>query len=122
MKRPGSAQNSDRRIQRRIAVGLPMTVRGTDAAGIRFEDASQTHNVSRTGVSFITSRELKLGMDVEIAISREGARDSDFQTLAHIVRVEPAEPDAPAKDAPQQYLIGVQFIGPRFHRVFVNEG
>jgi hypothetical protein len=113
-------QSTDRRTQRRIAVGLPMTVRGTDAGGIRFEDASQTHNVSRTGVSFLSSRELKLGMDVEITISREGAKDSDFQTLAHVVRVEAAS-ESP-EDAPQQFLVGVQFIGPRFHRVFVNEG
>lgn len=112
------SQTSDRRVQRRISVGLPIAVRGTDAAGRRFEDASQTYNVSRTGVSFLTSRHLAVGMDVQITISREGARDSDFHTLAHIVRVEPG-PDAPT-DAPQQFLVGVQFIGPRFHRVFVK--
>ncbi len=117
MKMSGGAQSSDRRTQRRVTVGLPMTVRGTDAAGTRFEDASQTHNVSRTGVSFLTSRELKVGMDVEITIRREGARDGDFQTLAHVVRI-----DGAGNEAPAQYLVGVHFVGPRFHRVFVNEG
>ena len=104
-------------MQRRVAVGLPMLVRGIDAVGTRFEDAVQSYDVSRTGASFFTARDLDVGMDLEIVIphvSNGRTSDSDFSTLGRIVRVTPGKSEG-------ERNVGVQFIGPRFHRVFSAE-
>jgi len=110
-------QGSERRVQRRIEVGLPIVVRGTDREGERFEDTAQSYNVSRTGASFSTLRQLEVGMEVELSIPRPGTRrepETDFVTLARVVRVLPEKKD-------RGRIVGVQFVGPRFHRVFVSE-
>jgi hypothetical protein len=114
-EKPGVAER-DRRGQRRISVGLQIVVRGTDGSGRRFEETSQVLDVSRTGASFTCSRELPMGADLELLIPKLGlGRPSadDFQTLAHVMRVGPAEGGG--------FVIGAQFVGPRFHRVFITE-
>ncbi len=109
-------REAERRLQRRIAVGLPMLVRGVDGPGTRFEDAAQTFDVSRTGASFVTRREIRMGMDLEIVIPQlhSPRHTGDFTTLAHVVRVVPGS-------KPGESVVGLQFIGPRFHRVFITE-
>lgn len=112
-----SGQGSNRRLQRRIAVGLPLLVRGTDREGTRFEDSAQSYDVSRTGASFTTIRQLEVGMEVEIIIPRQStarASDNDFITRARVVRVLPGKNK-------KEIIVGVQFVGPRFHRVFLSE-
>ena len=111
-------QGADRRLQRRIAVGLPLLVRGTDHEGNAFEDLAHSYNVSRTGVSFSTMRQFDLGMELEIVIPRPSTlRDSgsDFVTLGRVVRILPGKTE-------REKAVGVEFVGPRFHRVFVSEG
>ena len=105
------------RVHRRVEVGLPMVVRGTDAHGTRFEDATQCFNISRTGASFATTRELAMGLDLEVVISlAAGAQTSrgEFSTLARVVRVVPGE-------NPDEKVIGVYFLEARFPRVFSSE-
>ena len=107
----------DRRVHRRIAVGLPMLVRGIDALGTRFEDAVQSYDVSRTGASFLTARDLAVGMDVEIVIphvSNGRSSDADFSTLGRIVRVTAGKSEG-------EHNVGVEFLGARFRRVFSSE-
>jgi c-di-GMP-binding flagellar brake protein YcgR len=107
----------ERRVQRRIHVGVPIVVRGTDASGHRFEEAAHSFDVSRTGLSFTTGREINVGADVEIVIPRSGAlrgRDREFATLAHVVRVQNGEAEG-------ERIVGVEFVGPRLNRVFVSE-
>jgi len=107
----------DRRMQRRINVGLAVLVRGNDGAGHRFEEKSEILDVSRTGASFSTRRDIAIGADLELVIPKLGLGRSspdDFETLAHVVRVT----DGPAEN---EKIIGVQFMGPRFHRVFITE-
>lgn len=110
--------NSDeRRKQRRINVGLDVVVRGQDRDGRRFELTSQILDVSRTGASFLTTRDVAMGADLELLIPKLGlgrASKDDYQTLAHVVRVV----DDPVSG---QRVIGVQFVGPRFNRVFITE-
>ena len=111
-------EKSERRTQRRIHVGLPLVVRGTEANGRRFEDSTEVRNVSRTGASFATTREIAIGMDLEIVIPKLGlgrSSPNDFETLARVVRVEPGASE-------NERIIGVHFVGPRFHRVFITEG
>ncbi len=116
--RTETVQESERRTQRRIHVGLPLLVRGSDAGGRRFEDPSEVRNVSRTGASFVTTREIAVGMDLEIVIPKLGLgrpAPDDFQTLARVVRVEPGTKEG-------ELIVGVHFVGPRYNRVFITEG
>ena len=108
---------AERRTQRRITVGLQVVVRGSDEAGRRFEETCQILDVSRTGASFAISREVPAGSDLEIMIPKLGlGRPSpdDFQTLAHVIRVSMDKNEA-------ERVVGVQFVGPRFNRVFITE-
>ncbi len=111
------ANGRDRRVQRRISVGLPILVRGADKTGHRYEDAAHSFDLSRTGASFVTTREVGVGEDLEIVIPQGGSGrnpDKDFSTLAHVVRVQPGENDG-------ERIVGVHFFGPRLNRVFVSE-
>ena len=106
------------RVHRRVTAGLPMIVRGTDRNGVRFEDATHCFDVSRTGASFATARELEMGKNVEVVIALatgvgSGGR-GDFNSLARIVRIAPGE-------EPPEFVVAVQFLEARFPRVFVSE-
>lgn len=117
MSAEGKGDGRERRVQRRISVGLPILVRGSDASG-RYEDAVHSFDLSRTGLSFATAREIAVGDDVEIVIPPSGSvrrPEKEFCTLAHVVRVENGEADG-------ERIVGVQFSGPRLNRVFVSEG
>jgi PilZ domain len=107
-----------RRADRRIAVRLPVRVRGADRAGVRFDELTTSENVCRDGLAFATLHELLPGTSLEIEIA-QAARASerpvqDFSTRGDVAHVRPAA------DA-HQYLVGVKFTGPRFHRVFHPE-
>jgi c-di-GMP-binding flagellar brake protein YcgR len=107
----------ERRVQRRISVGLPILVRGSDAGG-RYEDAVHSFDLSRTGLSFATGREIAVGNEVEIVIPASGAvrrPEKEFCTLAQVVRVQNGEAEG-------ERIVGVQFLGQRLNRVFVSEG
>jgi hypothetical protein len=109
---------AERRMQRRINVGLQVVVRGADGAGHRFEEVCAILDVSRTGASFATARDISAGDDLELMIPKLGlGRPSpdDFETLAHVVRVSEGQKDG-------ERIVGVQFVGPRFNRVFITEG
>ena len=110
-------QGSNRRMQKRIAVGLAMLVRGVERDGTAFEDSTQSYNISRTGASFTTARQLEVGMELEIIIpgrTTPRGTENDFIAQARIVRILPGKSEA-------EKTIGVQFVGPRFHRIFVSE-
>jgi len=107
----------ERRVQRRVSVGLAVIVRGTDAAGHRFEETAHSYDLSRTGLSFVTPRDLAVGNDLEIVIPQGGwsrTPDREFSTLAHVVRVRDGEKEG-------ERVVGVQFYGPHLNRVFVSE-
>lgn len=107
----------ERRSQRRIAVHLPMHVRAVDHEGIFFEEETSSENLCRNGAAFAVTHELDLGVDVEIHIPMPsvGPRaGSDFATHGRVVHVA-------AGGAPRGRVVGVQFTGPQFNRVFVPE-
>jgi hypothetical protein len=112
------------RSERRISVRLPLKVRGRDARGIIFEEETSSENLCRNGAAFVTRFDVALGSDLEIRIpfSRYASRRSpridqtekDFATSGRVVHVADSQ-------QPGERLIGVQFTGPRFQRVFRSE-
>ncbi|MBI4461745.1 MAG: PilZ domain-containing protein [Acidobacteria bacterium] len=105
---------ADRRASKRISVSLPLLVRGVDAHGAAFEDTTASYDVSREGLSFSTTRELKVGQVLDIVIPKRpaGRQTTDFETKGQVVRVLPK--------GEGQWEIGLYFIGPRL-RTYVPE-
>jgi hypothetical protein len=105
-------------------VRLPLKVRGRDARGVTFEEETSSENLCRNGAAFVTRFDVAIGSDLEIRIpfsryaSRRTARmeqmDKDFATSGRVVHVADSQ-------QPGEHLIGVQFTGPRFQRVFRSE-
>jgi hypothetical protein len=114
----GAGSGRDRRAERRIAVRLPIRVRGADRTGVQFDELTTSENVCRNGVAFATLRELLPGTSLEIEIA-QAARDAeraaaDFSTRGHVAHV------VRGSDA-REFIVGVRFTGPRFNRVFRSE-
>jgi len=115
---PTSAQVSKQRTERRIAVRLPMQVTGRDSRGIIFTEETSSENLCRNGAAFVTRFEVAIGSDLDIRIPqshRAGRREeSDFSTHGRVVHIAVAS-------GPGERLVGVQFTGPRFQKVFRSE-
>jgi len=118
---------SRQRSERRIAVRLPLKVSGRDSRGFAFEEDTSSENLCRNGAAFVTRFDVAIGSDLEIRIplSQYGSRragssalsrssDSDFSTHGRVVHVCESE-------SGREKLVGVQFTGPRFQRVFRSE-
>jgi hypothetical protein len=129
---------SKQRSERRISVRLPLKVRGRDAHGFAFEEDTSSENLCRNGAAFITRFDVAIGSDLEIRIplsqfgsrraqpERSGApangnrfagarmNETDFTTHGRVVHVCDSE-------SGREKLVGVQFTGPRFQRVFRSE-
>jgi PilZ domain len=116
-----SPSTSKPRAERRIAVRLPLKVRGRDARGNNFEEETSSENLCRGGAAFITHFDVAIGSDLEICIpqSHFGARrkekEVDFATQGRVVHVRDRDPEAGER------LVGVQFTGRRFRRLFQPE-
>lgn len=107
----------ERRRERRVPVHLPIVVRGTDLTGLSFEEHTSSENLCRGGAAFATRYPLNLGIQLEIQIPAAAASASDereFSTQGRIVHVKPGRDK-------RETIVGVEFTGPRFHRVFVSE-
>jgi hypothetical protein len=111
--------SSKPRAERRISVRLPLKVKGRDSRGINFEEETSSENLCRGGAAFITRFDVAIGSDLEICIpqSQFGARrkekEADFATQGRVVHIRDAETG--------ERLVGVQFTGPRFRRLFQPE-
>jgi len=115
-----STTMSKQRTDRRIAVRLPLTVSGRDNRGVTFQEETSSENLCRSGAAFVTRFDLSVGCDVEIHIPiaqssfRRKDAESDFATRGRVVHVASAESRG-------EKIIGVQFIGPHFRRMFLSE-
>ena len=68
------------RAERRIAVRLPITVRGRDVAGVTFEEVTSSENLCRGGAAFKTKFDVAVGMDLDISSrSRKPARAAELK-------------------------------------------
>ena len=114
----GAGSGTVRRAERRIAVRLPVRVRGADRAGVSFDELTTSENFCRNGLAFATVHEVLPGASLEIEISQAALASErpapEFSTRGDVAHI------APAADA-RQYIVGVKFTGPRFHRVFRPE-
>ena len=129
---------SKQRSERRISVRLPLKVRGRDSHGFPIEEDTSSENLCRNGAAFVTRFDVAIGSDLEIRIplSQYGSRraqlekfgaaangnrssaarmnERDFATHGRVVHVCDCE-------SGREKLVGVQFTGPRFQRVFRSE-
>ena len=107
------------RAERRIAVRLPLTVRGRDSRGVSFVEETSSENLCRGGAAFVTRFDVAVGSDLEIHIpftQPAGKRkEPDFSTQGKVVHVRGTQA------GPGEYFVGVQFTGPRFRRFFQSE-
>jgi hypothetical protein len=107
----------ERRSERRIDVRLPVRVRGANRTGRRFDELTTSENVCRNGVAFATLQELLPGTNLGIEIAPAQVRErpaGEFTTRGRVAYVKPGS-------GADQYIVGVQFTGPRFNRVFRRE-
>jgi hypothetical protein len=93
-----------------------MQVSGKDSRGVVFTEDTSCENLCRSGAAFVTRFEVAVGSDLEIRIPRTQmmARrtEPDFSTRGRVVHVA---------EAAGGKLVGVQFTGPRFQRMFRSE-
>jgi hypothetical protein len=110
--------DSRQRSERRIAVRLPVQVRGRDRRGLAFEETTSSQNLCRGGAAFTIHCEVDPGAELQILIpaSWQTGRPSktNFSTQGEVVHVTPVEGGS-------ERLVGVRFTGPRFQRVFWSE-
>ena len=106
------------RSERRISVRLPMRVRGRDSRGVAFEEETSSENLCRSGAAFLTRFDVAIGSDLEIRIPfsyfASRRHEADFSTSGRVVHVKQAKCEG-------EKLVGVQFTGPRFQRMFRPE-
>ncbi len=107
-----------RRKERRISVRLPMQIRGKDIEGAVFEESTQSENLCRGGAAFVLRRRLDRGASLEIRIplpAPAGTSEAEFSTIGRVVHIAESNEDAGK-------MVGVEFTGPRFRRIFQTEG
>ena len=118
MSPSNAATQRERRMDRRVSVHLPLEIRGTDGSGKPFLETTQSVNVSRRGVAFILHRDIDRGANIEIRIpaprTTPGKEAEEFNTVGRVVHVKTIE-------GAIDLLIGVEFTGRSFQRIFVSE-
>ncbi len=85
----------ERRRERRVPVHLPIVVRGTDCSGLLFEEHTSSENLCRGGAT-------------------AASKDTEFFTQGRIVHLKRGRDE-------HELIVGVEFTGPRFNRIFVSE-
>jgi len=99
---------ANRRSQPRVEAAIPIEVKGVDALGIGYDDATTALEVSRRGLSYLSKRDLAVFAALTIVIPgrgpvRPGVGASDFFTEATVVRT--------VKVDEEFYRVSVRFIG-----------
>ena len=99
----------ERRRKRRVRVDIPITVKGVDFQGNRFEEATESENFSASGTCFLLKRRLKVGSTVQLLISIPPDLEI-YKKMGQVTRVEDGH-------GPQGYKFAIKFIrvrkGPR---------
>jgi len=88
-----------------------------DLTGATFEEHTSSENLCRGGAAFATRYPLNLGIHLEIQIPvvpTPASEATEFFTQGRIVHVKPGR-------SQHELIVGVEFTGPRFNRIFVSE-
>ena len=97
---------------------LPVRVKGRDSRGLVFDEETYSENLCRNGAAFVTRFDVPIGCDLQIQIppAHHAAMHSnvDFFSQGRVVHVGETSPEG-------ERLIGLQFTGPRFQRLFRSE-
>ncbi|MEW5976833.1 MAG: PilZ domain-containing protein [Acidobacteriota bacterium] len=84
----------EKRRLKRVRIGLPVRVRGTNAGGVQFEEMSRSVDVSADGALFLLKQDLKRGTCVTLSLplprsmQRTLASKPAYETEAVVVRIE----------------------------------
>ena len=102
------ASNERQRVQRRLEAAVPIRVLGMDAGGGEFDEPATALEVSRRGLSFLSSHELPVLSTLTVAVPGLGAGratggSSDFSAEATVIRC--------AKDGEASYRVTIRFMG-----------
>jgi len=111
----GEPVQDGRRRERRVQVRLPVAVRGVDRSGVRFDEHTTSENLCRGGLAFVLSREIDVGVDLEISIPlprQGGEEEGNFATQGRVRHIGTCADGR---------MIGVEFTGPHFYRLFLSE-
>jgi len=89
--------SKDKRRSRRVAVNLPVRVRGINMQGVQFEEMTHSIDVSSGGALILLKQPLSKGMDLELSLPmppgarKAGSSRSVYHTAAKVIRIHPAE-------------------------------
>ena len=83
--------SSERRIDTRVSVRVPLRFRALDNPGST-EQMAQSENISQRGLYFLTNVPLKIGTPVEVSLRMPqevaGRLASDVKCMVHVVHVK----------------------------------
>jgi diguanylate cyclase (GGDEF)-like protein/PAS domain S-box-containing protein len=103
-----SSKSSNRRRTERFKLAMPTRVTGHDRESGKWEEMTQTINVSRTGVRVRLRRRLKLGnivhlmLPLPVKLRNHGYYDSIYKVYAAVRRIEPVKGG--------EQIIGLEFV------------
>ncbi len=84
----------DRRRQKRVAVNIPIRVKGADIWGNQFEEVTKSINVTSDGAYFPLKHNIKPGSMLQLSLplprqlQKSVAPKAVYQTIGLVVRVE----------------------------------
>ena len=84
----------DRRRQKRVAVNIPIRVKGADIWGNQFEEVTKSINVTSDGACFPLKHNIKPGSMLQLSLplprqlQKSVAPKAVYQTIGLVVRVE----------------------------------
>ena len=104
-----------RRRTNRMRVRFPIEVHGVDRSGASFDERTISEDLCRQGAAFRLSRDIDPGTSLEIMIflpreTPQGQRHFSTEGLVRHVKKDAGGP-----------IIGVEFTGPQFQRIFWSE-
>ena len=95
----------DKRRNRRVQLHIPIEVRYS-VAGLEFREETTSVNITRTGLYFLTSAELRYGMTLSLVLPRPLLPDPKNPVMqARVARIDEQRGDGP------KYGIGVEYLG-----------
>ena len=92
----------ERRRKRRVQVGVPIRVKGTDIYGNPFEESTESVNFSAGGTCFFLNQRIRVGMTVALGITLPSDLKT-YHTNGLVTRVE-------ADQVQPRYKYGMRFV------------